>query len=216
MLYFGVACPEPPQYPPWQFHSRQTWLSKEGVPKLLGFKNSLHSLNLLKTPERFCLCVLYLWLFVALEDKTENLNKYKDISSCQSNDAFIYGVSGKLHCILIKEWEWEKQIEPFYQGNNFDLMVLFPVSRAPRSPQTVLFFFPKKRFVYLLFMYFCCLAVVSLHSCSEKRLLFVVLCTGFSLQWRLLLQSTDSTLLLALQLQGLRSCGSQAYLLHGM
>ena len=143
MPYFGVACPEPPQYPPWQFHSRQTWLSKEGVPKLLGFKNPLHSLNLLKTPKRFCLCVLYLWLFVALEDKTENLNIKTSPSSCQSNDAFTYGVSGKLHCVLIKEWEWEKQIEPYYEGNNFDLMDLFPVSRAARSPQTVLFF-PKK------------------------------------------------------------------------
>lgn len=97
--------------------------------------------------------MLYLWLSVALKDKTENLNKYKDISSCQSNDAFIYGVSGKLYCILIKEWEWEKQIEPYYQGNNFDLMVLFPVSRAPRSPQIVLFFSLKKA----LCIYYLCI-----------------------------------------------------------
>ena len=73
-------------------------------------------------------------------------------------------------------------------------MDLFPVSRAPRSPQTVLFS-PKKRFMYLLFMYFCFLAVVSLHSCNEKGLLFIVIGTDSSLQWLLLLQSTGSTLL---------------------
>ena len=76
----------------------------------------------------------------------------------------------------------------------------FQSLELPEVPK-LYFFFLKKRFMYLLFMYFCFLAVVSLHSCSEKGLLFIVTGTGSSLQWLLLLQSTGSTLLQLQQLQ---------------
>lgn len=91
-------------------------------------------------------------------------------------------------------------------------MVLFQSLEPPEVPK--LYFFSLKKLVYLLLMYFWVLAVVSLHSCSEKGLLFLVMCTGFSLQWRLLLQSTDSTLLLALQLQRPQKLRLTGYLLH--
>lgn len=108
----------------------------------------------------------------------------------------------KLYCILIKEWEWEKQIEPYYQGNNFDLMVTSFKSEAPESPNW--HFFPKKALYIITYVFLgfgCgeCFTVAVRRGCSSLS------CAETShYNGRLLLQSTDSTLLLALQLQGLR------------
>lgn len=83
-------------------------------------------------------------------------------------------------------------------------------SLEPQKSPNCTFFSLKKA----LCIYYLCIfgfwAVVSLHSCSEKRpslpchvhRLLITMAAS-------LLQSTDSTLLPALQLQGLRSCGSQ-------
>ena len=73
-------------------------------------------------------------------------------------------------------------------------------------------FSPKKRFMYLLFMCFYFLAVVSLPSCSEKGLLIIATCAGFSLQWLPLLQSTGSTLLRLQQFQ----CKGSEFVAHGL
>lgn len=201
--YFGVACPEPLNILHDNFTQGRHGYLKKGFPNFRVQEFFTFSKFIGRSGE----ILLYLWLSVALKDKTENLNKYKDISSCQSNDAFIYGVSGKSYCILIKEWEWEKQIEPYYQEIIWPHGPLFPVSRAPEVPK--LYFFSPKKFCVFITYVFLGFGCGESSQLQEKRLLFLAMCTGFSLQWRALYCRAQTLHYSALQLQGLRSCGSQ-------